>query len=215
MLHLWFYCLLLSLLAHNGLTNCFPLKAPSNHGWGSGSHYERAANGQRSDVYQRLLEQRAAVCHTNTCWGPLPVTNHNSYTYRQSLYIKSVSSQWKQENTGKHTEDYNVWQPQNLNGTHQKRKSKTRTDSLFPHSWMSTKAWDIAQGSFNVLNSTVYFCKIITVKAVLPTGAPRRSLSVWWKLYNRSFSWASLSREGQGNSTDNDMFWYCEKQTCV
>lgn len=153
---------------------------------------------------QRLLEQRAAACHMDTCWGPLPATNHHSYTFRQSLYIQTVCSQLRQKNTGKHTEDYSVWQPQNLNGTNRKRKSKTLTDSLLPYSWMSTKAWDIAQGSFNVLNPAVYFCKIITVKVELPTGAPRRSLSVWLKLYNRSSSGASPPRRAAMTMTCSD-----------
>lgn len=150
-LHLRFYCLLLSLLAHNGLTNCFPLTAPSNRGWGSGSHNERAANGQRSDVYQRLPEQRAVVCHTDACWGSPPATNHNSYTFR----LQSVCSQLKRENTGKCTEDHGAWRPQNLNGTHTgRRKAKRKVTVCF----LAQKAWDIAQGSFNVLNPTVCDC---------------------------------------------------------
>lgn len=160
---------------------------------------------------ERPLEQRAAACHMATCRGPLPASNQNSHTFTQSLYIQSVCCGLKQESTGKHIEDYNVWQPQHLNGIQRKRKSKTPFDSLFPYSWMSTKAWDFAQGSFNVLNPAVYFCKIITMKALLPTGASWRSLSVWLKMYNRSFSWASPSREGWRNSSDDDLFWYPEK----
>lgn len=213
-LHLCFYCLLLSLLAHNGLSNCIPLTGTSNHGWGSGSHYERAAKGQRSDVYQRLLEQRAAVCHMDACWGLLPATNLNSYTFRQFLHMQSVCSKLKQENTEK-----THWGLQCLTTAkskwHTPEKDKQNTNWQFVSAQLNEhKGMRYCSRTLycNVLNPTVYFCKIITVKAVLPTGAPLRSLSVW---LNRSFSWTSLSREGQRNSTDNDMFRYPKKQTCV
>lgn len=154
---------------------------------------------KRSEMYHSRLEHRAAARR-----GLRPATNHSSYTFRQSCYMHLVCSQSKQENTEKHTESYNVWQPQNLNGT--LHKSKTETDSWFPHSWMSTKAWRIGQGSLNVLNPSVYFGKIITVKAVLPTGAPWRSLLLWSKLFNRPFSCTPLTAEGRTNRRDNDLF---------
>ena len=56
-LHLWFYSVLLSLLVHNGLSDRFLLTASSNQGWENSSHYEHSINGQRSEVYQTLLNR--------------------------------------------------------------------------------------------------------------------------------------------------------------